>query len=132
MVSKSTRYRYRIFRRYRYLEIDPIPDTSSTRYRFRPITTEYPPPFKVRIPPPPHMKKRPKYMQLIRRKIISHIEKSPPPPYKKKISTGGRARAYYCPSICQHPYKIFVHYIGAPQQLKRTLYSDYYIRILYQ
>ena len=26
------------FRRYRYLEIDPIPDTSSTRYRFRPIT----------------------------------------------------------------------------------------------
>ena len=37
IVSKSTRYRYRIFRRYRYLKIDPIPDTSSTRYRFRPI-----------------------------------------------------------------------------------------------
>ena len=36
IVSKSTRYRYRIFRRYRYFKIDPIPDTSSTRYRFRP------------------------------------------------------------------------------------------------
>ena len=39
IVSKSTRYRYRIFRRYRYFKIDPIPDTSSTRYRFRPIPT---------------------------------------------------------------------------------------------
>ena len=39
MVSKSTRYRYRIFRRYRYFKNDPIPDTSSTRYRFRPIST---------------------------------------------------------------------------------------------
>ena len=38
MVSKSTRYRYRIFRRYRYFKNDPIPDTSSTRYRFRPIS----------------------------------------------------------------------------------------------
>ena len=37
IVSKSTRYRYRIFRRYRYFKIDPIPDTSSTRYRFSPI-----------------------------------------------------------------------------------------------
>ena len=36
---KSTRYRYRIFRRYRYFKNDPIPDTSSTRYRFRPIST---------------------------------------------------------------------------------------------
>ena len=44
IVSKSTRYRYRIFRRYRYFKIDPIPDTSSTRYRFRPIPTDYSPP----------------------------------------------------------------------------------------
>ena len=41
IVSKSTRYRYRIFRRYRYFKNDPIPDTSSTRYRFRPISNNH-------------------------------------------------------------------------------------------
>ena len=41
IASKSTPYRYRIFRRYRYFKIDPIPDTSSTRYRFRPIPNNY-------------------------------------------------------------------------------------------
>ena len=39
-VSKSTRYRYRIFGRYRYFEIGPIPDTSSTRYQFCPISNK--------------------------------------------------------------------------------------------
>ena len=50
ILSKSTRYR--IFRPYRYFKNDPIPDTLSTRYRFRPISNCYTSlTFKVRCTP---------------------------------------------------------------------------------